>query len=291
MQVLVCGRHGQLATALAQQIPAGFDVCFYSSAELNITDAAALESVLADLKPAWLINAAAYTAVDKAESDIGAAFAVNAYGVENLARWCAQHGTRMLHVSTDFVFDGQSTTPYPVDAAPAPLNIYGQSKLAGEQAVLRILPDALVIRCGWLYSAQGQNFVKTMLRLMTERDELNVVNDQRGVPTSVDSLADIVWRCVADGGVRGIQHWADGGSASWYEFALEIARQAYATGLIKDLPRINAIGTAQYPTAAKRPAYSVLANDFLPEYFSLVVRPWQLALGDVLQDIKRKQNA
>lgn len=291
MQVLVCGRHGQLATALAKQIPAGFNVCFYSSAELDIRDAAALESVMADVKPAWVINAAAYTAVDKAESDIASAFAVNAYGVENLARWCAVNGARLIHISTDFVFAGLANSPYKADAPTAPLNVYGQSKLAGEQAVLRILPDALVIRCGWLYGTHGQNFVKTMLRLMAERDVLNVVNDQRGVPTSADSLADIIWRCVADGGVRGIHHWAEAGTASWYEFAFEIARQAYATGLIKRLPRINAISSAQYPMAAQRPAYSVLANDFLPEYFSLVVRPWQLALGDVLQDIKRKQNA
>lgn len=276
MQVLVCGRHGQLATALARQIPAGFDVRFYSSAELDITDAAALESVLADVKPAWLINAAAYTAVDKAESDMVSAFAINALGVENLARWCAQHGTRLLHVSTDFVFDGKSSTPYPEGAAPAPLNIYGQSKLAGERVLQQILPDSLIIRCGWLYSAHGQNFVKTMLRLMAERDVLNVVNDQRGVPTSAHSLADIIWRCIADGDVRGIQHWADAGTASWYEFAAEIARQAYATGLLKHLPQINAISTAQYPTAAQRPAYSVLNNDYLTQYFALRPRPWRM---------------
>lgn len=291
MQVLVCGRHGQLARALAKQIPVGMEVQFCGAAELDIRDASAVTTMLDTTMPAWVINAAAYTAVDRAETDIEAAFALNACGPENLARVCALRGIRLLHISTDFVFDGLANAPYHADAPTSPLNIYGHSKLAGERAVQQILPESLIIRCGWLYSAHGQNFVKTILRLMAEREVLNVVKDQQGVPTSADSLAALIWSCVQRGDLSGVQHWADGGSASWYEFALEIARQATERGMLARMPVLNAITSAQYPTAAKRPAYSVLNNECLAQHFAINPQPWPQALGMVLDELKRNPNA
>jgi dTDP-4-dehydrorhamnose reductase len=270
---------------LALQVPADYKVRFFSSGELDIRHWMGLAQTLDIYAPQLVINAAAYTAVDKAESDIVEAFAVNAQGPENLARWCAANGARLIHISTDFVFAGLANSPYKADAPSAPLNVYGRSKLAGEQAVLNLLPQgSVIIRCGWLYSAHGQNFLKTMLRLMAERDVLQVVHDQQGVPTSAASLAHIVWLCVADTELSGIVHWAEGGTASWYEFAAEIARQAYARGMLARMPEMNAISSAQYPTAARRPAYSVLNNEYLAQYFALRPQPWQAALTDVLDE-------
>lgn len=234
-------------------------------ADLDIADEAQVNRVLNTRSPRLLINAAAYTAVDKAETQQQLAVDVNAAGPENLARWAAANGgASLIHVSTDFVFDGASTSPYTETSATAPLGVYGASKRDGEQRVLAALPhDSIILRTSWLYSEHGANFVKTMLRLMAERDSLSVVNDQIGSPTSAHSLASVILalaeqRLSGAASVSGLTHWSDGGAISWFDFAVEIQRQALELGLLNKPCELRAIPSSDYPTPAQRPAYSVL---------------------------------
>jgi dTDP-4-dehydrorhamnose reductase len=257
MRVLVAGAAGQLGRALAATAPAGVELIAPPEAEFDILDEAAVARVVAEARPALLVNAAAYTAVDRAESERDAAFAVNATAAGTLAAAAHGAGARFVHVSTDFVFDGTSALPYPPDAAPAPLGVYGESKLAGELAVFAAHPLALLVRTAWVYAAQGNNFMRTMVRLMRERDELRVVADQVGTPTHADSLARAIWALDA-AGATGSFHWTDAGVASWYDFAVAIQEEALAAGLLKRPARVVPIRTCDYPTPAKRPAMSVL---------------------------------
>ena len=254
MKVLITGCNGQLGRSLQATAPAGTELLCLGSAELDISQADAVEQAIARHAPKVVINAAAYTAVDRAEQEEERAFAINGAGTGFLADAARRHGARFVHVSTDFVFDGTSGTPYRPDAPTQPMSVYGRSKLAGEQAAG---DDALIVRTAWVYAPDGGNFVRTMLRLMGERPEVRVVADQIGTPTYAPALADAIWRLIA-ADARGMHHYTDSGAASWYDFAVAIQEEALAAGLLSQQATILPIATSDYPTPARRPSYSVL---------------------------------
>lgn len=289
-RIMIAGMGGQLGFELGRVLDgpstsSGAVVVAPTKGELDITDAAAVKAYVARAKPDVIVNCAAYTAVDKAESDREKAFAVNRDGPENLAVATAEAGARLIHISTDFVFDGNSCRALKPDDLPNPLSVYGSSKLAGEQRVLAALPDSLVIRTAWLYSSFGNNFVKTMLRLMNERDSLGVVVDQIGTPTWAGSLAEVVVKAVASE-ARGLLHWSDAGVASWYDFAVAIYEEGRRLGLVRKETAIRPITTAEYPLPAVRPAFSVLDKSLT--YSTLAVAPvhWRTNLIRCLEEIK-----
>jgi dTDP-4-dehydrorhamnose reductase len=257
MKVLVAGSAGQLGRALKATAPDGVELLAPAEADFDILNAAQVEALLRSTRPDLLINAAAYTAVDKAETDRETAEAVNGTAAGTLAAAAASVGARFAHVSTDFVFDGLSPLPYRPDAEPAPLGVYGETKLSGERQVLARHPSPLIVRTAWVYAARGNNFVHTMLRLMRERDEVRVVSDQVGTPTHAASLARAIWALDA-AGATGIHHWTDAGVASWYDFAVAIRDEAIVAGLLTRAVPVVPIGTSDYPTPARRPAMSVL---------------------------------
>ena len=250
MIALIAGAGGQLGRALQACAPAGVTVIAPPEAEFDITDAATVARVIAASRADIVFNAAAYTAVDKAEADAAQAQRINADAVALLAA----HAPRLVHVSTDFVFDGTASQPYAPDAAPNPVSAYGATKLAGETAAGA---NALIVRTAWVYAAVGSNFVHTMLRLMRERPEVRVVADQIGTPTHVAGLARALWALSA-AGKHGLYHWTDAGVASWYDFAVAIQEEAIAIALLDRAVPVLPIRTADYPTPARRPAYSVL---------------------------------
>lgn len=286
LRVIVTGAGGQLGWELQRTVPAQFDCLAVQRDTLDIADVNAVQALLERERPALLINAAAYTAVDRAESEPELAMRVNGEGPANLARACEHFGTRLLHVSTDFVFDGRACVPYTTDAEPAPLGEYGRSKLAGERAVLAGTTGALVVRTGWVYSSSGQNFVKTMLRLMGEREELSVVADQVGTPTWAKGLARFLWQAAERDDVAGLYHWSDAGVCSWYDFAVAIAEEASALGLLRRLPHIKPIPASDYPTPAQRPAFSVLDKRRAWDDFAISGVHWRVQLRQMLQELK-----
>ncbi len=285
-KVLVTGANGQLGQELRRTVPDSVQATFVSRAELDISDAAAVATVVSQQQADVLINAAAYTAVDKAESEAALATAINGEGPGNLAAACARSGARLVHVSTDFVFDGSASRPYLPNAPTSPLGEYGRSKLAGELAVQAALPSALIVRTAWVYSTFGNNFVKTMLRLMAEREELAVVVDQVGTPTWARGLADALWQAVARPQLQGLLHWTDAGVCSWYDFAQAIAEEAQALGLLAHVPRIRPINTEAYPTPAQRPAFSVLDKASTWEALDTDGVHWRVQLRAMLQELK-----
>ena len=283
-RIVLTGAGGQFGQTLVACWPdsllSQYELIPLMRGDLDIADAAAVHSTLDALQPALIINAAAYTAVDKAESEAEAAFAINERGVANLA---ASSKCPLIHLSTDFVFDGTVSTPYAENAATAPLSVYGKSKLAGEKALLAQKPDAMVIRTSWLYSEYGTNFLKTMLRLMSERDALSIVNDQIGSPTSTHSLSAIVFSAVGTqlnvaAMPTGIFHWSDGASITWFDFALEIHTQALTLGLLKSPCTLRPIPTSEYPTPAARPLYSVMSRARALAEFDCPTNTWQAEL-------------
>jgi len=285
MKALVLGCKGQLGVALADTAPSDIELAGFDLPELDITNADALLRCCREARPHVVINAAAYTAVDKAESELELATAVNVEGPRNAALAARDVGARLIHISTDFVFDGGSSTPYKADAQTRPLSVYGRTKREGELAVLdEMSGTAIVIRTSWLYSRTGSNFVKTMLQLMSEREEIGVVADQIGTPTWAASLAEAVWAFVHAPGHSGIFHWSDGGQASWRDFAVAIQEEALSLGLLKGPISINPIRTEDYPTAARRPPYSVL--DCSTTHAALDLKPpqWRSNLHQMLKD-------
>lgn len=282
MRALIVGGNGQLGRGLRATAPAGVEVVSHGADTLDITDRASVEVAVALVRPDVIVNAAAYTAVDKAESDEAAALAVNAMAVGLLAQAAGTAGARLVHVSTDFVFDGRSGVPYAPDAAPNPLGVYGRTKLTGE---VLAGADALIVRTAWVYAPVGANFVRTMLRLMAERPEVRVVADQIGTPTYAPGLAAALW-AMAGKGMTGIHHYTDAGAASWYDFAVAIQEEAVALGLLTGAVPIVPIATADYPTPACRPPCAVLDK---ASTFAALGGPtphWRTNLRVALNEIK-----
>lgn len=286
MRVLIVGKNGQLAWELGRSIPAGWQVSLLAQSELDIRALDQVREQFSRHKPEVVINCAAYTAVDKAESDSATAYAVNESGVRNLALTCAAQGVRLLHVSTDFVFDGKSSQPYSPEAAANPMGVYGASKYAGEQLVAKLLPESsVVVRTSWVYSANGNNFVKTILRLAKEKPQIGVVADQIGSPTWAKGLADWLWAVAAKPDVRGTFHWSDAGVASWYDFAVAIQELGRAKGLLDKAIPINPIPTEAYPVPACRPKYSVLDKRSAEEVAGLKTIHWRSQLTTMLDEL------
>lgn len=274
MRVLLTGAYGQLGRCLLDRVPAEWILLACGSAELDITDRPAVERVVKKFRPDVIINAAAYTAVDKAETDRIRAMKVNAIGPENLAIAAHQQGARLIHLSTDYVFDGSKKTPYTESDLPCPINFYGLSKWEGEKRVFSVLPDAVVIRTSWVFSEYDANFVKTMLRLAETRSEISVVNDQFGCPTYAGDLAQAIITLASRAEAAGVYHYCGDVAVSWCEFAQAIFVAAQRDVLVKG------IGSAQYPMAAARPANSVL-NTARIAALGVEVSDWQNKLtGD-----------
>lgn len=254
MKVLVTGAGGQLGRALVATAPANMQVEAIEATDLDLADPAAVRAAIHARRPDLVMNAAAYTAVDKAEGEETLATAVNVLAVAALADALGQTGGRLVHVSTDFVFDGTSSRAYRPGDPRNPLSVYGRTKAEGEIAAG---PDALIVRTAWVYTAGGANFVRTMLRLMREKDRIGVVADQIGAPTWAPGLAKVLWG-LAQREATGIWHHSDAGVASWYDFAVAIQEEALAIGLLDRAIPVMPISTADYPTAARRPAFSLL---------------------------------
>ena len=282
MRVLVLGAGGQLGRLVIEQAPAHAKVSAYASAVCDVSDAQQVQSVIHKTGPDLIINCAAYTKVDQAESELEQAWAVNAQGIRNLIEHSSDD-VRILHVSTDFVFDGRATTPYLPSAAPSPLGVYGATKLAGEDLLRELAPKrSIIVRTAWLYAAEGHNFLTTMLALMQSRDELKVVGDQRGTPTSAQGLAAVLWQFAERPELCGTYHWTDAGEASWHEFATEIQQQALQRGILQRPIPVHAIATSDWPTPAQRPAYSVLDKQQTLDDLQISNSPWPQMLGEVL---------
>jgi dTDP-4-dehydrorhamnose reductase len=286
MKVVITGANGQLGRALLKVVPDGASAIGLTRADLDIGDHQAVMSYIQSQRPDLIINAGAYTAVDKAESEPEAAQRANATGPLNLATAAAVTQARLLHLSTDFVFDGLASRPYATDAPTNPQSIYGKTKRAGEEAVTRTLPDrSVLLRTAWVYAAEGNNFVRTMLRLMSTKGSVRVIADQVGTPTAASSLAEVIWALAARPDVNGIYHWTDAGVASWYDFAVAIAEESAAIGLLPPQVRVDPIATEEYPTPARRPSYSVLDKRLLLAKLALTPRHWRSNLRTVLREI------
>ncbi|MBN2679236.1 dTDP-4-dehydrorhamnose reductase [Acidithiobacillus montserratensis] len=283
-RVLLFGSHGQVGWELQRQLPESVELLALSRAQADISNQEQISGIAASFHPDLIINAAAYTAVDLAESESEKAYAINRDGAAHCAVAAAEQGARLIHLSTDFVFDGHRPTPYPTDSLRRPLGVYGASKAAGEVEVERILGSkVLILRTAWVYSAHGKNFVKTMLRLMKEKESLGVVGDQLGSPTWAAGLAAAIWRAGEEPGFHGIQHWTDAGVASWYDFAVAIQEEALALGLLSRAIPLQMIASSSYPTPARRPACAVL--DKSASYAALGAAPhWRQALRQMLTD-------
>ena len=300
--LVLLGANGQLGQSFSEawcetSVSEFYNLLSFDKAQLDISCQQSISAALAEKNIAMIVNAAAFTAVDKAEEDsrpgTQQAFAINHRGAENVAHWASENGSGLIHISTDFVFDGLSSIPYKPSDITNPLGVYGASKLAGEQAITALLPcGATIIRTSWLYSQYQANFLKTMLRLMTQRDSIGVVADQIGTPTSTHSLVQCIFAVLlqhahsAKSYATEVFHFSDEGEASWYDFALAISEQALQLGILNKAIEIKPISTEQYPTPAKRPAYSVLDKSRSYEHFGISPSPWRVELGKVLTAIK-----
>lgn len=286
VKILLFGRDGQLGRYLKTDLRPLGEVVACARGDVDLTDSDRLRAFLLAQRPAIIVNAAAYTAVDQAESDEEAAFRVNADAPAAMAAVAREAGALLVHYSTDYVFDGRAQAPYAETAPTRPLGVYGRSKLAGEEAIRSAAPAHLVLRTAWLYSPHGRNFFKTMLRLAAERDELRVVGDQIGSPTyaalvstaTAHALAQIIREGDAER-YSGTYHLTCAGAASWHRFAREIVALAGRTGV-----QVREIGTADYPTPAARPAYSVLDNGKFAAAFGIRLPPWEAALRQCMME-------
>ncbi len=288
MKLLVLGAAGQIGHELCRRVwPADYRIAGVDRAEVDITRQEAVADALRQERPDIVINAAAYTAVDRAESEPDVAWAVNAAGPGHLAVGCETAGIPLVHISTDYVFDGRKEAPYREDDPVNPLGVYGRSKEAGDRAVREGLPEHVILRTAWVYSVQGHNFVRTMLRLAADRPVLRVVADQIGSPTSAAdaaaAIATIVQRLAAGDRNWGTYNFAGAGAVSWHGFAEAIFE--LASPWRGAVPRVDAITTAEYPTPAPRPANSVLDCRLIREVFGIEPRPWREALAEVIREL------
>jgi dTDP-4-dehydrorhamnose reductase len=290
MKVMITGAYGQLGTCL-KEMSASYselmiDLTDYDT--LDITDRDAVSKYLGNSRPDFVVNCAAYTAVDKAENDHDAAHRLNALGPENLSLGCRQTGARLIHISTDYVFDGSSNTPYSETHSPNPKSVYGKTKLAGERLVLKQLPESVIIRTSWLYSAHGNNFVKTMIRLGQERNLLKVVFDQTGTPTYAGDLAKAILKIISvsikdnDSWNPGVYHFSNLGVCSWYDFAVETHKCTSITC------KVEPILSSAFPTVAPRPSYSVLDKSKIQATYGLEIPYWRDSLMKCIQLIQKQ---
>ena len=279
-KILVTGANGQLGQCL-QKISSQFEefeFIFTDSETLDITNKEEVNDFFWQNAPDFCINAAAYTAVDLAETDIEKAFLVNADGTENLAEACAENNAQFIHVSTDYVFDGENNLAYTEEDFTNPLGVYGASKLAGDELALEVNPCSVILRTSWVYSEFGKNFVKTMLSLFATKDELNIVADQFGQPTNANDLAEAIMKIIKSEKITpGIFNFSNLGRISWFDFAEKIAELSEAK------IKLNAIETSQYPTPAKRPKNSVLDLDKISKTYAVPLKPWEESLEDCVQ--------
>lgn len=283
MNILITGANGQLGREMRRLLEGDnrFAPTYTDVDELNITDMDAVDQMVGSLQLDYIINCAAYTAVDRAEDDEDTAALINAQAVENLASAAARHGVRMIHVSTDYVFDGEGNRPYREEDAPHPVSAYGRTKLAGEQALQRLLPEqSVILRTAWLYSPHGKNFVKTMLELGRSRDSLRVVYDQLGSPTSATDLARaIITVMSADEWHPGIYHYCNEGAVSWYDFTKAIHRLAGITTC-----DVQPCLSHEFPAKAHRPAYSVLDKAKFKTTFGTTIPYWEESLEELINN-------
>lgn len=291
MRILLTGAKGQLGHELRRSTPPTHELIGCDLSELDVTDQGSVARKVEELKPDLVINAAAYTAVDRAEQERDLAFRVNADGARNVSRAAASHGARVVHISTDFVFDGQQSRPYrPLDT-PNPQSAYGASKRRGEEYVTEATGGtALILRTAWLYSRFGNNFVTAMLTRMRNGQTLKVVADQVGTPSWSKGLAEAIWKAAEISPLQGLWHWTDAGVASWYDFAVAIQEEALSRGLLSQPVQIHPVDTRDYPTPARRPSYSVL--DKTETWARLAIQPvhWRVALGSMLTELGETEN-
>ncbi len=285
-KVLITGANGQLGYELQRTVLEGYECIATGKDELDITNADAVNAFVEKHQPDIIINSAAYTAVDRAEEEVDLAIAINTTGAGNLAQVSKDNNIQFMQISTDFVFDGKGHTPYLVNAQAEPEGMYGKTKQEGDELVLKILGnDTFIIRTSWLYSTHGTNFVKTMLRFMVEREELSIISDQIGTPTWANSLAQAVWQAV-DKKITGIHHWSDAGVASWYDFAYAIMEEGVALGILDKTITLNAITTADYPTPASRPCYSVMDKTTTWKELQMKSEHWRVALRKMMGELQ-----
>ncbi|MBD1423822.1 dTDP-4-dehydrorhamnose reductase [Sphingobacterium chuzhouense] len=277
-RILITGSNGQVGSELKELLgkEEGFETFFLDRKQLPLEQTMIIQDILGMYEPDIIIHAAAYTAVDKAESEPELADAVNHLATEEIAQYCRLHDAKLLAVSTDYVFDGLSSEPLTEDAPTAPLNIYGLTKWRGEQAIQKWAPESIIIRTSWVYSTYGNNFVKTMIRLLNEREELSVVHDQIGSPTYARDLAQAIIDIIKADWLPGIYHYSNEGQLSWYDFAVTIRELIGATCRIIPIP------TSEYPTPAKRPAYSLLDKSKIKRIFNVRVPFWLDSLKTML---------
>lgn len=281
--IVVTGANGQVGQSikLLSDLYPDVKFSFLTRDDLSISDREALNSFFQNQKPTVLINCAAYTAVDKAETEQELALSVNATAVETLAGICKEFNTKFVHISTDYVFDGNASIPYKESDSTNPVNYYGFTKLQGENLAIAANPETIIVRTSWVYAPHGKNFVKTMLKLMQDRTELNVVGDQFGSPTYAPDLAEALLKiALSDHIIPGVYHFSNDGIISWFDFATAIAEISHSSC------KVNAITTAQYPTPAKRPSYSGLNKSKIQSNYSIQLKPWRDSLQDCIQKLK-----
>jgi dTDP-4-dehydrorhamnose reductase len=286
MRVAVTGAAGQLGTDLCRRLrAAGHEAVALTRSDLDLAHPEQVRETISALAPDWVVNCAAYTQVDRAESEAEQAFAVNRDGARALAQAVARTNGRLLQVSTDFVFDGSQSHPYREEDAASPLGVYGRSKWEGEQAVLDRLPEALIVRTAWVHGAHGQNFVKTILRLASERERLTIVDDQVGSPSWTGDIATALVRLMEQQ-AAGVFHYTNEGVASWYDFAWAILEEARGLGLLVKDCELVPIPTSAYPTPARRPAYSVLSKEKIRACLGTAIPHWREGLQSMMRELK-----
>ena len=290
-KILVTGGNGQLGKEIHELVPSypEFEFIFLSREDMPIQNFELVRIFFDSVKPAYCINCAAYTAVDKAESEKDLAFQINGEAVGVLAAICKEHNTKFIHISTDYVFNGKGDYPYTENFPTDPVNVYGASKLEGERQAIGFNPDSIIIRTSWVYSSFGKNFVKTLIRLMSEKDEVSVVNDQIGSPTYAADLAEVILKIIGNTQLAigkwapGIYNYSNEGIISWYEFAQAIKE------IINCPCEVKPTKTSEYPTPAKRPSYSVLDKTKIQEIFGVQLKDWKKSLAICIEKVKNQQ--
>ena len=292
MKLLITGAKGQVGSELVIQAnKKNYQVFAYASKDLDITNLQQLQNIAVQVLPDVIINAAAYTAVDKAETEPALAYAVNSIGSENLAHICKQHDIPLLHISTDYIYDGEKTSPYNEEDIPKPTGVYGASKLQGDEKIISIWHKHIILRVSWVFGEQGNNFVKTMLRLAEQRDELSIVDDQYGAPTSARAISHCLLSIIAseqfnqDSCPWGIYNLQSDPGVNWFQFSQEIFKSAQQLGLLNKSMKLNAIPSSEFPTPVKRPANSKLDGSKLQKAFNIPIADWRADLQTMLSNM------